>query len=169
MTREYYFNQRWQDVIDSAEKMLECKNAWDVEQAAVCRWAGEASHQLGKEEDARTWYDKGKDILPSQGEPWYGIAIDAYRKQEWSRCLDACINVIEHARSIHYCYESAIWDWKAYDLGSISAYNLKQYPEALAFAKEAGKANGPEQERIQRNIDFFEKVVNELQSRTKNS
>ena len=168
MCREYYFHSRWQDVIDSAKKQLECIG-WDVEQAAVCRWAGESAHQLKQEEDARNWYDKGKDILPSQGEPWYGIAIDAYRKQEWSRCLDACLNVIEIPRSVHYCYEAAIWDWKVFDLASISAHNLNKHHEALAFAREAAKANGEEQERIQRNLNFFEKVVDELRSRTQNT
>lgn len=169
MTREYYFNGMWQDVINSAEKMLTCANAWDVEQAAVCRWAGESAYQLGQHENARMWYDKGKDILPTEGEPWYGVAIDAYRKQEWSRCLDACINVIEHARSIHYCYESAIWDWKAYDLASISAYNLRHIDEAITFAKHAVDGQGPETERIQRNLDFFIKVKDELQAHSQNT
>jgi len=70
MCREYYFHHKWEDVISAAEKQLPL-NGWDVEQAAVCRWAGEASHQLGKEDDARDWYDKGVQILPTQGEPWF--------------------------------------------------------------------------------------------------
>jgi glycosyltransferase involved in cell wall biosynthesis len=164
MTREYYFHQRWQDVINSAQKMLECSNAWDVEQAAVCRWAGESAHQLGNEEDARKWYNKGKDILPTQGEPWYGIAIDAYRKNEWERCLDASINVIEKPRSNHYCYESAIWDWKAYDLASIAAYNLRHIDESIVFAQHAYNGQGPESDRIGRNLEFFKKVKDELTS-----
>ena len=155
MTREYYFYHRWEDVIRSAEKQLAC-GGWDVERAAVCRWAGEAAHQLGQ--DSTAWYDKGVQILPLQGEPWYGVAIDAYRNNNWQRCLDASINTLERARSTHYCYESAIWDWKAYDLASISSYNLKHIDEAIVFATAAVKGNGPETERIQRNLDFFKKV-----------
>ena len=155
--RENFFYANWQKVIDAATKKIEC-GGWDVESAAVCRWAGEAAHQLGNEEDARVWYDKGRDILPMQGEPQFGVAMDAYRKQEWQRCLDASLNVLESPRSNHYCYESAIWDWKAYDLAGIAAYNLKHIDEAILFTEEATKANGPEQERIERNLKFFREV-----------
>ena len=155
--RENFFYANWQKVIDAATKKIEC-GGWDVESAAVCRWAGEAAHQLGNEEDARVWYDKGQDILPMQGEPQFGVAMDAYRKQEWQRCLDASLNVLESPRSNHYCYESAVWDWKAYDLAAIAAYNLKHIDEAILFTEEATKANGPEQERIERNLKFFREV-----------
>lgn len=164
MTREYYFAQRWQDVIDSAEKQLAC-DGWDVERAAVCRWAGESAHNL--EQDSTAWFDKGVKILPLEGEPWYGVAVDAYRKNQWQRCLDASINALERHRSTHYCYESAIWDWKAADLASISAYNLRHFDEAITFAVAAVRGNGPETERIQRNLDFFKKVKNESQTQSK--
>jgi len=159
MCREYFFYSKWEDVIKAAERKLE-NEGWDVESAAVCRWAGEAAHQLGKEEDARVWYDKGATILPVQGEPQFGVAMDAYRKQEWQRCLDAALNALEAPRSNHYCYESAVWDWKAYDLAGIAAYNLKHIDEAITFTREAIKANGPENDRIQRNLVFFEEVKN---------
>ena len=157
MTREYFFYSQWKYVICSATKKLEL-GGWDVESAAVCRWAGEAAHQLGDEDNARMWYDKGRDILPLQGEPCFGVAMDAYRKQEWQRCLDASLDALESPRSNHYCYESAVWDWKAYDLASIAAFNLKHIDEAITFATHAAKANGPENERIKRNLDFFKNV-----------
>ena len=168
MCREYYFNSLWEDVISSAEKQLEC-NGWDVEQAAVCRWAGEAEHSLGNKEKATEWFDKGVQILPREGETWYGVAIDAYRNNNWSKCLDASINALERSRSTHYCYESAVWDWKAYDLASISSYNLRHIDEAITFAEAAIKGNGPETERIERNLVFFKKVKNELTSARKSS
>ena len=157
MTREYYFHHKWQEVIDSAEKQI-LLNGWDVEQAAVCRWAGEATHQLGLHEQSTQWYDKGVQLLPREGESWYGVAIDAYRREDWTKCLDASINALERPRSVHYCYESAVWDWKAYDLASIAAYNLKHIDEAIIFAGQAVKGKGEETERIQRNLDFFKGV-----------
>jgi len=166
MCREYFFYQKWEEVIKAAANKLE-NQGWDVESAAVCRWAGEAAHQLGNQEDARVWYDKGRDILPMQGEPQFGVAMDAYRKQEWQRCLDAALNTLESPRSNHYCYESAVWDWKAYDLAGIAAYNLKHIDEAITFTRHAVKANGPETERIQRNLDFFKKVKDDTQTRIK--
>lgn len=164
MTREYFFYEKWQEVIDSATKKLEL-GGWEVESAAVCRWAGEAAHQLGDEEKARYWYDKGAEILPEQGEPQFGVAMDAYRKQEWQRCLDAALNALESPRSNHYCYEAAVWNWKAYDLAGIAAYNLKHIDEAITFTQEAIKADGPESERIKRNLEFFKKVKHETSTR----
>lgn len=168
MCREYYFYQRWQDCVDAAKKQIAC-NGWDVEQAAVCRWAGESEHNLGNKEKATEWFDKGVQILPLEGEPWYGVAVDAYRNNNWSRCLDASINALERVRSMHYCYESAVWDWKAYDLASIASYNLNHLDEALAFARAAVKGDGPETDRIQRNLTFFQKVKNERTSTRKSS
>ena len=163
MCREYYFHQKWDDVIRAAKTQLEC-TGWDVEQAAVCRWAGEAEWQLGNKEEATKWFEKGAQILPREGEPWYGIAVDAYRNNDWSRCLNAAINALEHPRSVHYCYESAVWDWKAADLASISAYNLRHIDEAIAFARDAINGKGPETERIQRNLEFYEKVKDEIRA-----
>jgi glycosyltransferase involved in cell wall biosynthesis len=163
MCREYYFHSKWEDVIKAAEKQLEC-TGWDVEQAAVCRWAGESEWNIGNKEKATAWFDKGVQYLPREGEPWYGVAIDAYRNNKWSKCLEACVNIFERPRSVHYCYESAVWDWKAADLASISAYNLRHINEAIAFAKEAIKGNGPETDRIQRNLDFYEKVRDEIRA-----
>jgi len=160
MTREYYFHQRWEDVLRAGQKMLECPNGWDVEQAAVCKWLAEAAFYLKKSpEEVTAWYQKGVDILPTQGEPWYGLAIDAYRRRDWTACLAASVNIMDLPRSVHYCYESAIWDWKAYDLAAVSAFNLGHYQEALTFAQHAVKANGPEQERILRNIDFMKEKL----------
>lgn len=166
--RENFFYQKWEEVITAAEKKLEC-GGWNVESAAVCRWAGEAAHQLGKEEEARTWYDKGVQQCPNEGEPQFGVCMDAYRKQEWQRCLDAALNVLELPRSNHYCYDSAVWDWKAYDLASIACWNLKRIEEAVIFAQEAVKANGPENERIQRNLDLFENTEKEIARTRSNS
>ena len=167
MCREYFFYSKWEDVIRAAERKVEL-GGWDVESAAVCRWAGEASHQLKDEEKARHWYDKGAEILPTQGEPFFGVAMDAYRKHEWQRCLDASLNALESPRSNHYCYESAVWDWKAYDLASIAAYNLRFLDESIMFASEAVKANGPETERIQRNLEFFKKVQDDTRAHNEN-
>ena len=161
MTREYYFHSKWEDVMRAGQRTLELKDkAWDVEQAATCRWLGEAAFYLKKPEaEVTAWYQKGVEILPKEGESWYGLAIDAYRRKDWTACLDASVNIMELPRSVHYCYESAIWDWKACDLAAVSAFNLGYYQEALTFAQQAAKANGPEQQRILRNIDFMKEKL----------
>jgi len=158
MTREYYFHNRWEDVLKAGKTRLEL-DGWDVEAAATCRWMGEAARFLGQ--DAQEWFDKGVQLLPEQGEPWYGVAIDAYRRNDWQRCLDATTKIFELPRSNHYCYEAAVWDWKAYDLAGVSAYNLKLYDIAETFTSAAlqGVPEGDEKERIKRNMEFCKRVT----------
>lgn len=166
MTREYYFNKRWDDVLTSAHKALECHPAWNVEQAAVCRWAAEAETNKGNKEAASKWLLTGVDYAPSEGEAWFYVSMDAYRNNNWQQCLDTALRVLEISRSTHYCYEPSIWDWQAYDLASIAAYNLRHIDEAVTFARHAVEGKGPETERIQRNLDFFEKVKDDITSKS---
>lgn len=154
MVREYYFYRRWDDVVASAEKRMEL-GGWNVEEAATCRWAAEACHHQGKAEEATKWAERGAHILPNEGEPWFSVALDAYRNKRWQQCLDASIKAIECHRSVHYCYDSSVWDWKAYDLASISSWELGFIDEAITFANAASKANGEENDRILRNLKFF--------------
>lgn len=156
--RENFFYQNWEEVIKAAREQIK-HGGWFVESAAVCRWAGEAAHQLGREKEAREWYDKGVEFCSTEGEPWFGVCMDAYRKQEWQRCLDAALEVFELPRSSHYCYDSAVWDWRAFDLASIACWNLKHFEQAVTFASEAVKAKGPEQERIERNLTLFKETL----------
>lgn len=158
MCREYFFYKVWEEVIKAAEKQNQL-NGWFVESAAVCRWAAEAAHQLGREEEATAWYNKGVQYCPTDGEPWFGVCMDAYRKQDWQRCLDAALTIIDLPRSSHYCYESAVWDWRAFDLASIACWNLNHFEQAVTFATEAANANGPEQERIERNLNLFKETL----------
>jgi glycosyltransferase involved in cell wall biosynthesis len=159
LVREYYYNQMWEPLLTAADKMLELPG-WVVEQAAVCRWAGEACHWLNKVEEATAYFDRGVQILPTEGEPWYGVCVDAYRRHQWGRLLDAAIKIMELPRSTHHVYESAVWDWKAYDFAAVAAYNLGHVAEALTFAKKALNAPGAEGERVVNNIKFMEGVLN---------
>mgnify|MGYP006267960039 FL=1 len=167
MCREYYFHNQWENCIDAANKMIDLPNGWDVERAAVCRWAGQSCYNLERHDEATKWYDRGVQILPTEGEPWYGIAVDAYRNKDWPKVLDASVRILEMPRSVHHCHESEVWDWKAFDLASIAAWELKQPEEALVFAEHALNGNSPESERIKRNVDFFRKALSELRPHNK--
>jgi glycosyltransferase involved in cell wall biosynthesis len=158
LTREYYFYRKWSEVLRAGQKTINFgQQGWVVEQAAVCRWMGEAAHHLGQREEATKWYRKGADLLPHEGEPWYGVAWDAYQRQDWPTCLDAATRVLECPRSTHYCHEAAVWDWKAPDLLSLALYYLDNVDEARVFAQEALEhAPASEHERIQTNLAYME-------------
>ncbi len=165
LTREYYFNNQWEKVIESAEKALTF-DGFDYELAAICRWAGDASKNLKM--DATGWFDKGVTYCPDQGEPWLGVAAEAYRTHKWEKALDAAIKVTECPRQYHHLYEPTAWSWKAYRIAMDCAYNLGYLDEAIAFGNEASKAKGPEQASIEKNLKFMKELKRaRLQSQAK--
>jgi hypothetical protein len=166
LCREYYFHNNWEKVIETAEKVLAI-DGWDVEMAATCRWAGDAARNLSQ--PATEWFDRGATLAPEQGEAWYGVALDAYRCNNWSKTLDASIKVIESPLSTHYLAEPSAWDWKAYDLAAVASYNLGYLDEAISFAKRALRGNPTERERIQRNLNFMKGIKENARTRAKSS
>ena len=163
LCREYYFNNDWENVIRCAKKALEF-DGWDVELAALCRWAGDAAKNL--KQDSTYWFDEGAKICPDQGEPWMGVAADAFRHRNWEKCLDAAIRCFETPKQNHYLHEPTAWSWKAYDLAGAAAYNLGYLDEAISFGREALRGKGPESERIERNLKFMEGLKQNAQSRS---
>ena len=157
LTREYYFKGNWKKVIESAEKAITF-DGWDVELAAICRWAGDASKNLHV--DPTDWFDRGVSLCPQEGEPWLAVASQAFREHKWQKGLDAAIQVIETPKMNHYLHDPSAWEWKAYDLAAGCAYNLGYLDEAITFGREALKGKGPESERIKRNLVFMEGLKN---------
>jgi len=166
LCREYYFNNNWLKVLETAEKVL-ILDGWDIELAAACRWAGDAARNLSQPSTA--WFDRGATLAPESGEAWYGVAIDAYRNNDWTKSLDASIKVIELPRSQHYLAEPSAWDWKAFDLAAVACYNLGHLDEAITFAKRALRGKPAERERIQRNLNFMKGIKENARTRAKSS
>jgi glycosyltransferase involved in cell wall biosynthesis len=152
LCREYYFNNEWDKVIETAEQALKF-DGFDYELAAICRWSGDATKNLKM--DATAWFDRGVTYCPDQGETWLGVAAEALRTHKWAKALDAAIKVIECPKQQHYLHEPTAWSWKAYAIAMDCAYNLGFLDEAIAFGNEASKAKGHEQERIARNLKFL--------------
>lgn len=166
LCREYYYYEKWDKVIEAAEKVLSL-DGLDSELATVCRWAGEASRSLQK--PSRAWFNRGVELCPTQGEPWLALAADALRDKEYDLALSSAIECFEKPKIVHYLHEPTAWMWKAYDVAAQAAFNLKLLDEALVFAYEAHKAKGPETERIRRNIDMMEKMKREMRAHSKGS
>lgn len=163
LCREYYYHSMWQRVIDTANEAMN-RDPWPPEAAAVCRWAAQACTHLGRSSEATEWYRTGVEKNPHEGEPWFGVAIDAYHRQAWDECLDASIQIIEMPRTQHYLYDRNIWDWQAFDLAAVSAFNLGFLHEALTFARQAAAGGGPEHERIVRNLKLLEETYEQASS-----
>ena len=154
LTREYFFHQKWEKVIETANKTLEA-GGWYVERGAVCRAAGEACRQLERQEEARDWHLKGVKEAPDQLEGWFSLAQFAYTHKNWQGCWDAAIKVTKLERQSHYLVDNSIWEWRCFDLLSIAGWYIGKKEEALDFVQKAIKAN-PDDKRLQDNLKWME-------------
>ena len=141
LCREYYFYNKWDKVLESAEKVLTL-GGMEHELGAVCRWAGDAARGLNQ--PSRHWFLKGIEFCPDQGESWLGLAADALRSGENELALNAAIRCFELPKVIHYLHEPKAWNWMAYDIAAQAAFKLKELDAAIAFAQEAYRGKGPE-------------------------
>ena len=154
LTREYFFHKMWDKVIESAFSTLQA-GGWYVERSAVCRAAGQASQELGNNENALKWFQRAIKENPTELEPWFSFAQFSYTVGNWQGCWDAASKVFELEPSTHYLNDKSIWDWRCYDLLSVSGWQLGKKDESLKYAKMAVEAN-PKDGRLQDNLKWLE-------------
>jgi len=157
LTREYFFHRDWEKVVESAFSTMNA-GGWYVERSAVCRAAGQACVELGKDEQALQWFQRGVKENPTELEPWFAIAQFAYSKGQWQNCWDAAIKRLELEPQTHYLHDQSIWDWRCYDLLAVSGWQLGKKEEAVKYSKMAVEAN-PKDGRLQDNLKWLEENV----------
>ena len=79
----------------------------------------------------------------------------SYTVGNWQGCWDAASKVFELEPSSHYLNDQSIWDWRCYDLLSVSGWQLGKKDESLKYAKMAVEAN-PKDGRLQDNLKWLE-------------
>ena len=157
--RELFFHQKWEEVIFNAALGLKTEGGWKPERAAMCRGAGHAASILNRKDEALKWFAKGADEAPDQLEAWFALAQHCYEIGNWDGCWKASSKRLDFKKpETHYLVDKSIWDWRCYDLMSISAYRTGKKKEALKYAKMAIKAN-PTDGRLQDNLKWLEENV----------
>jgi len=155
--RELFFHKKWDELLPAAFNAMSV-GGWYVERGATCRSAGMASQNLNKLEDARAWYARACKEAPTELESWFSLAQFCYEIKNWQGCWDASSKRLELERDNHYMVDGSVWDWRCYDLMSISAWNLDKKEDALKYAKIAVEAN-PLDGRLQDNLKWLETNV----------
>ena len=155
--RELYFHKKWDELLPAAFNAMSV-GGWYVERGATCRSAGMASQQLGNLEDAKLWYARACKEAPTELESWFSLAQFCYEIGNWQGCWDAASKRLELERDVHYMVDGSVWNWRCYDLMSISAWNLGNKEDALKYGRMALEAE-PNDGRLKANVEFMEKNV----------
>ena len=157
LVRELGFHRRWPDVITAAQQAVEL-DGWNVEEAAIHRWASTAWHELGDDRTAREWADtalwKTKDA-----ETWHHVALAAYWQSDWPECLRAATHAHHADPSTHYLADASIHTWRAADLASLAAWHMGDTDAAIRWLHTIDLASCPDASRIRANLTHYRKAA----------
>lgn len=156
LAREYFFRGDTDSLLSVAEDAVE-RNPWWPERAAVCVWAGRLS---GDGE----WFERAAQINPLEAEPWHELANYHYQSQNWDAVWDACIAGINCKPTTHYLRDESVLQWRLFDLLAVAQWNRGKYSDALHWGLKA-LAGNPDDERLQKNVEFFRGKVDETSER----
>jgi glycosyltransferase involved in cell wall biosynthesis len=154
LMREYYFYKKWDKIIENKEKSLE-NIGWYVERSAICRYIGQAFKNLNKNKESKEWFLRSVKESKDQIEPWFFLAEHFYQNQDWKNCWDSAIKIEELEKQTHYLVDNNIWNWRCYDLLSISAWNLGYIEKSYYYSKKALEGN-PLDNRLKDNLILIE-------------
>lgn len=153
LVRELFFHHRWSEVLTAAAAANRL-TGWNVEQAAVCRWASTAAHHVGEPRLADTWALLAVDHSPD-AESWHQAALTAYWLGNWHECLRAATKAHDTATSTHYLHDHSIKQWRAADLASIAAWNLGDPTTARLWVERCDLTDCADADRIVANMELF--------------
>jgi glycosyltransferase involved in cell wall biosynthesis len=150
LVREYGFHKRYEDVVRVAKELDQ--TGWDVERAAACRNAGDASTHLGRTEEALAWYQGGVDVLPDEPEPWTALAQYHYFQKNWQECYDASLKGLKTLPAKHYLAQPNSM-FQMNDFASLAAWELGLKKEAITYANKAVSIT--RDQRVLDNLAFY--------------
>lgn len=153
LAREYYFHERWEDIVGTAKRLDALGTGWHVELSATWRNAGYAYQQLGNNEEAEFWYLKSTEQAPNQPEAWFSLSQFYYTQERWQECYDSAAAGIKHKPDTHYLADEST-TWRLYDMLALSCWNLGKKGSAKKYARLATKLN-PDEQRLKDNYAYM--------------
>lgn len=158
--REYMYQKRYDDAINTLKKHLDLKSAnWKDERCASLRFI--ARCYKGKEDIDNTikYYEMAINEAPYLRESYVELAYIYYEQEKY----DEAIELLKKAFSIKnksdsYINEEFCWSSFIYDLYSLCLFNVGYYDEAVGNAYVAYLKN-PNDKRLEKNLNFMKKYL----------
>ena len=161
--REYYYNQNWIKVLETAYKSLGLKVGWNVEAASTAMWASEAAWSLGFKPLAEEWAERGTSAAPDFYEVWHWRAHIAHLLNKWQDCFDAASKINVLKRQSHHLVKPAVWEWWGFDLMALSLHHLGFHDHAFHYGEIACDF-APDIDRLAENLEWYELSLNKMVS-----
>jgi tetratricopeptide (TPR) repeat protein len=155
LTREYYFNKKWEKILDAAQEAVECENTWSVERAFACRLASEACYELGL--NAEKAVLNGLEFDPDSIEMQHCAAYYYYRIKNWEKTWEHASKRLTLKPTNHYLRVDEVWNWRCHDLMAMAKWNLGDKTKAVEYLNIAIRNcdNDTEKQRLEKNLEFM--------------
>ena len=157
--REYYFYGQWDKCIETLRQHLAMPSAtWRDERCASLRYIARAYAAKGNRYQQESYLLRAAGEAPHLREPWLDLAQMAYQEMNWPALLYFCERTLTiRDRPRTYISEGASFGPLPYDLLSVAAFHLGLKEKAQSAIREALQF-GPDNERLQNNLKWIEKM-----------
>ena len=161
--REYMYRRKFQKSIDELRRHLSLPSAvWDDERSASCRYIAEDYIALHDYASARQAAMQAIIEQPKMRENWYEAEKVAYFEQDWIQCRfygERAVKITERSQTT--INEAEAWGPNVHDYLAIAYYRLKCRPELALEQGRKALEYDPDNERLQRNLDYYIKAYDE--------
>ena len=158
--REYMYNNRFNEAIDTLIKHLNLKSAtWKDERCASMRFIARCYKHLKRYDESKLWHEKAILEAPYLRDPYVEYALLCYELNNYEKVYELCkkaIRIKKHEKT--YINEVFSWNETVYDLLSIACFQLGYYDESLLYVNKALEVN-PNNERIIENKKIIENYI----------
>ncbi len=154
--REYMFNERFQEAIETLKRHLALKSAtWIDERCASMRFIARCYSKLGNMTDAYKYYLMAIAEAPYLREPWLDMAYFEYYRENWlgtAYFIEYALKIKKRPKT--YITETNSWNSVPYDVLSIAYYKLGNIELAIENVKKAIKIS--DESRLKNNLKIFQ-------------
>lgn len=155
--REYFYYGRWADCVTTLKRHLQLPGAtWRDERAASMRYIARSCVQLGRVQEAESWFLRAVAEAPHLREPYLDYARWLYTQENWDGVVFFARGALQiTTRPATYICEADAWGSLPWDLCALGLYYTGRAAEAL-YCAEAACAIEPDNERLQNNKKWIE-------------
>jgi tetratricopeptide (TPR) repeat protein len=157
--REQSYYKQYDKCAENLKKYLEL-SIFKQERSAACRILAQAEPK-----NAEEWFLKSTEEWPSR-ESYLALANYYYMEKDWEPCHMVAKRALDFdTKPMEFLAENWAWGHMADDLVAVSAWQLGDFKTALKHGERA-VAISPNDERLQSNVQFYRRKIDELHIRS---